>query len=202
MGGGEEEGGVEMYDYTKETIYLLGSKSSNVFPLVKVVADTRGIKIYGQSAAQKGQEAHAERWAEDECGRLDKTHGHLHLRDDKAIENWQDETYKECGARPGVRGGCQTIPPLEELGGYLSIVTWGYRLKDAMSQKAKPKHYKQHYLEIDLDDFASESLYVEVLLKGYGSKVIFSNIESGNIWRSVVFDKKEPHIIFAIKDKL
>lgn len=191
-----------MYEYIDETIYLLGIKGSDTFPLVKVVADIKGVKVFGLSKAHKGQEAHAEKYAEGEDGRLDTSHGHLHFRDDKAVKTWQDKVYNAKGARPGIRGGCSLIPPLDDLCGYIPIVTLGFSLIDVASEGARPKHYKHYHLAVNLNDYKSSLIYVEVLLKGRGSKELFSNFELSNAWGSVIFDKKEPNIVFVIRDKV
>ena len=188
-----------MYNHEKETIYLLVKKGAKTFPLVKVVADTKGIKVFGLSLSHKGQYVHAEKYAESEDGALDKSCGHLHFRDTRAIRNWQDEAMQASGRKPGIRGGCQSIPPLDDLGGYLPLVTLGFAVSQITGQVVKQKYYKDCYFLVDFDDFTGSRVCVEVLLKGQGRKQLFPNLDRSNVWKSVVFDKKEPHIVFLLK---
>jgi len=189
-----------VYDYIKETLYLIGSRIGSTFPLIKVLADTKGIKVYSLSDSKKGQYAHAEKYGEDEYGRPDATQGHLHFRDSRAAPNWKDNVYASIGAKAGIYGGCSSIPPLDELGGYLPIVTLGFTLSDMVAKEVKRRYRRTHCLTVDLDRYKDDFLQVEVLLKGTGKQQLFSVFERGNVWKDVGFDEKEPHIVFSIRD--
>ena len=188
-----------MYDHTRETLYLLGSRAGSTFPLTKVIADTRGIKVCGLSDSHKGQYVHAERYAEGAFGQLDRTQGHLHFRDSRAVASWQDEAYADAGARAGTRGGCSSTPPLDDLSGYLPLVTLGFSLHSIAGGSVKQRYRRARCLAVDLDEYPHDFLQVEVLLEGFGSKGLFSTFERGNVWKEALFDEKEPHIIFDVK---
>jgi hypothetical protein len=188
-----------MYNYIKETLYLLGSREGNIFPLIKVIADAKGVKVCGLSASHKGQYAHAEKYAQDERGEIDTTQGHLHFRDSQAAQNWRDDVYADVGGRSGIRGGCSSIPPLDNLGGYLPIVTLGFSLPEMVEKEVRQRYRRAYCLMADLNNYPSDFLQVEVLLEGSGKQQLFSVFERGNVWQDIVFNEREPYIVFSIK---
>jgi ribosomal protein L14E/L6E/L27E len=160
-----------MYNYlVGKAIYLLAKNGNNLHPLVKVSTSKRGIIVMGLTPTHKGMYTHAEKYAELSGNKIDKTRGHLHFYDTTAPLNEYDKTVLALGGKAGLRGGCSSTPPLDDLKGYMYVCGLGFSLNEVRNTKAKAKYLKETHFIIDLNDYKNKHIYVDTYLYDKGNR--------------------------------
>jgi len=173
-------------------LYLLANYNNILHPLVKASITSRGIVVMGLTQTHKGMYTHAEKYAEIEGRQIDKTRGHLHFYDTTAPLNEYDRRVVSLGGQNGLRGGCSSTPPLDDLKGYMLICGLGFSVNEVLNTKIKNKYLKKSHFIFNLDNYSQEQLYIDTYLFDTGNKPFANEVISIDSSGNSVITNYEP----------